>query len=99
MQNHIGLFCSCLVSFHSCGASCQATKSQYAGLDYKAVPRLRECCRHVEAKVVRISRNKVHQTWERPYSPALSNWRERGGGGNGVLKDGRLHYGRLNKKS
>ena len=36
-----------------------------------AVPRLQECCRHFEAKVVSNNRNKIHQTWERPYTPAL----------------------------
>ena len=41
------------------------------GLNYKAVPRLCECCRQVEAKEVSNSRNKIHQTWERPYSGAL----------------------------
>ena len=44
---------------------------QFTGLDYKAVPRLRECCMQVEAEVVSNSRNKIHQTWEWPYSPAL----------------------------
>ena len=33
---------------------------------YKAVPRLRECCRQVEAQEVSNSRNIIHQTWERP---------------------------------
>ena len=32
-----------------------------------SVPRLRECCRQVEAQKVSNSRNKIHQTWERPY--------------------------------
>ena len=41
------------------------------GLLYKAVPRLQECCRHVEAAEVSNSRNKVHQTWERPYRDSL----------------------------
>ena len=31
------------------------------------VPRLRECGREVEAEEVSNSRNKIHQTWERPY--------------------------------
>ena len=34
------------------------------GLDYKAVPSLRECCRQVEAEVVSNSRDKIHQTWQ-----------------------------------
>ena len=33
---------------------------------FKAVPRLGECCRQVEAEEVSNSRNKIHQTWERP---------------------------------
>ena len=41
------------------------------GLDYKVIPRLRECCRQVEAEVVSNSSNKIHQTWEGPYSRAL----------------------------
>ena len=44
---------------------------QNTGLDYRAVPILRKCCRQVEAEVVSNSRNKVHQTWECHYSPAL----------------------------
>ena len=39
----------------------------------KAVPRLRECCGQAETEVVSYSRNKIHQTWERPYSEALYN--------------------------
>ena len=38
---------------------------------YKAVPRLRECCRQVEANEVSNSRNNIHQTWERPYRDSL----------------------------
>ena len=34
-------------------------------------PRLRECCRQVEAEVVSNSQNKIHQTWERKFSPPL----------------------------
>ena len=37
----------------------------------KAVPRLRECCRKVEAEEVSNSRKKIHQTWERPFRGAL----------------------------
>ena len=44
--------------------------TDYTGLDFKAVSKLRECCRQVEAEVVSISRNKVCQTLERSYSPA-----------------------------
>ena len=40
-------------------------------LHYKGVPRLQECCRQFEADMVRNSRNKIHQTWERPYTEAL----------------------------
>ena len=47
---------------------------RYTGLHYKAVPRLRECCRQVEAEVVRKSRNKIHQTKERPYNWALHTY-------------------------
>ena len=38
---------------------------------YKAVPRLQECCWQVEAEVVSNSKNKIHQTWERPYRDSL----------------------------
>ena len=38
---------------------------------YKAVPRLRGCCRPVEAEEVSNSRNKIHRTWERPYRDSL----------------------------
>ena len=41
------------------------------GLYYKAVSRLRECCRQVEAEVIINSRNKLLRTWARPYSGAL----------------------------
>ena len=41
------------------------------GILYKAVPRLRECCRQVEAEEVSNSRNKIHQTWEWPYRDSL----------------------------
>ena len=41
------------------------------GLPYKAVSRLRECCRQVEAEDVSNIRNKIHQTLERPYIPTL----------------------------
>ena len=32
---------------------------------------MRECCRQVEAEVVSMSRNKIHQTWGSPISGAL----------------------------
>ena len=38
---------------------------------YKAVPRLGECCRQVEAEEVSNSRKKIHQTWDRPYRYSL----------------------------
>ena len=41
------------------------------GLPYKAVPRLQECCKEVEAEVVGNSRNTIFETWERPYRGAL----------------------------
>ena len=41
------------------------------GLQYKAGPRLRECCREVETEMVSNSRNKFHQTWGPPYTGAL----------------------------
>ena len=41
------------------------------GLRYNAIPRLPECWRQVEEEVVSNSRNKIHQTWVRPYSKAL----------------------------
>ena len=40
-------------------------------LDSKAVPRLQECCRQVEVEAVSNRRNKIHQTLEWSYSPAL----------------------------
>ena len=43
----------------------------YTGNLYKAVPRLGECCRQVEAEEVSNSRNKIHQTWEWPYRDSL----------------------------
>ena len=52
----------------------QIDNVQYTGLDSKAVSRLREHCRHVEAEVESTRRNKVHQTWERPKSQALLSW-------------------------
>ena len=42
-------------------------KGHNAGNIYEAVPRSQECCRQVEAEVVRNSRNKIHQTWEQPF--------------------------------
>ena len=36
------------------------------GLGKKAGPRLCECCRQGQAKVIRYSRNKVQQTWGPP---------------------------------
>ena len=46
-------------------------ENSHTGLHYKVVPRLRECCRQVEADMVSNTRNNIHQTWERPYSGAL----------------------------
>ena len=47
---------------------------------YKAVARLRECCRQVETEVVSNSRNKIHQTWKwsytRPGKKALPRLRD-----------------------
>ena len=42
------------------------------GLDYKAVPRSRECCSQVESEVVSNNSrwNKIHQTCEWPISEA-----------------------------
>ena len=37
----------------------------------EAGPRLRECCRQRHAKVISNSRNKIHKTWERKFSPPL----------------------------
>ena len=45
--------------------------TQCTGYLYKAIRRLRECCRQVEAEVVSNSRNKIHQTWERPFRDSL----------------------------
>ena len=45
------------------GAQCEL----YTGNLYKAIPRLRECSKQVEAEVLSNSRNKIHQTWKRPY--------------------------------
>ena len=45
----------------------------YTGNLYKAMPRLQECCRQVEAEEVSNSRNKIHPTWERPYRDSLDN--------------------------
>ena len=41
------------------------------GNPYKAVPQLRECCRQAQAEEVSNSRNKIQQTWERPYRDSL----------------------------
>ena len=38
---------------------------------YKAIHRLKECCRQVEAEEVSNSRNKTHQTTYQPLFPAL----------------------------
>ena len=46
-------------------------KLNSTGLHFQAVPRLPECCRQAEAEVICNSRNKIHQTWEQPYSEAL----------------------------
>ena len=43
----------------------------HTGLNYKAALRLQECCRQVEAEEVSNSRNKIHQTWELPFSRDL----------------------------
>ena len=41
------------------------------GLGWNVIPRLRECCRQVEAEVVSNSKNKIHQTWGPPFRRAL----------------------------
>ena len=38
------------------------------GFGQKVVPRLCECCRQNQAEVVSNSRNKLHQTWPKPFS-------------------------------
>ena len=45
--------------------------SESTGNLNKAVPRLRECCRQVEAEEVSNSRNNIHKTRELSYSQAL----------------------------
>ena len=40
----------------------------------KALARLRECCRQAQAGVVSNSKNKIHQTWQEPFSRALYFW-------------------------
>ena len=45
--------------------------SPLQGWAKKMVPRLRECCRHVEAEATSNSRNKIHQTWRPQFSPSL----------------------------
>ena len=40
-------------------------KKKFTGLGFIAISRLRECCKHVLAEVVRNSRSKIHQTRER----------------------------------
>ena len=60
-----------------CSLSSAVIVRRYTGNLYKVVPRLRECCREVEADEVNNSRNKILQTWERPYRfpvLVLSNW-------------------------
>ena len=47
---------------------------QCTGNLYKAFPWLRECCRQGESEVIRNSRNKIHQTWKRPYRDSLYNY-------------------------
>ena len=42
----------------------QKAASLATGLHYKAVPRLRECCRQVEAEVVSNGRSKILEIWE-----------------------------------
>ena len=44
----------------------QCSTSAHAGNLYKAVARLREYCRQVEAEEASNSRNKIHQTWAQP---------------------------------
>ena len=39
----------------------------------KAIPRLREYFSQVETEVVSNSRNKIHQTWVRPFRGSLYN--------------------------
>ena len=72
------LFCSLLLSsikirrvLRSCYKAIQG--GCHTGNLYNAIriPRLRECCRQVEAEVGSNSRNKIHKTWEQPYSAAL----------------------------
>ena len=45
--------------------------SHHTGNLYKAVSRLREFCRQVEAEEVSNSRSKIHQTWGRPHRNSL----------------------------
>ena len=55
------------------GRSIKCTKHLLTtGNIYKTIPKLQECCRQVETELVSNSRNKIHQTWRRPYSPALN---------------------------
>ena len=56
---------------HLCTTLQNSTIWRNTGLQYKAGPRLRECCRQVEGQVVSKRRNKIHQTWEWPCTEAL----------------------------
>ena len=49
----------------TCGDECD--EQNCTGNLYTAVTWLRECFRQVKAEVVSNIRNKIHQTWERPY--------------------------------
>ena len=62
------LICHLSLTFPSLRSQAISAHSGDTGLHSKAVPRLRECCRQVEADVVSSSRNKTLATWERPYS-------------------------------
>ena len=49
----------------------QWCREHYTGNLYKAVPRLQECCKQLQAEYISNNRNKIHQTWERPYRDSL----------------------------
>ena len=61
----------CTRIFYQAHGLDKAEEMHSTGLDYKVIPRLRECCRQVEVEVASNSSNKIHQTWEWPYSGAL----------------------------
>ena len=46
-------------------------KGRDTGLGLKVVPRLRELCRQGQAGMISNSSNKVHQTWDLPFSRVL----------------------------